>query len=120
MTYLKRALQIAGLIAVGCGSPAMAGRQTGTLAYISADKTFGTGVVTFSVIGGASSDKPACAAGADARWALNVGDNAPANQYIYSLIVSSMSSTFQISVTGTGKCATVSNLEDVAYVEVRK
>lgn len=120
MKYFKRTLQLAVLIAVGFASPAMAGRQTGTMAYISADKTYNTGVVTFSVIGGASSDKPACAAGTDARWALNVGDNAPANQYIYSLIVSSMSSSFQISVTGTGKCTTVSWLEDVAYVEIRK
>jgi hypothetical protein len=120
LKYIRHTLQIVVLIAVGFGSPAMAGRQTGTLAYISADKTYNTGVVTFSVVGGASSDKPACAAGTDARWALNVGDNAPANQYIYSLIVSSMSSSFQISVTGTGKCTTVPYLEDVAYVEVRK
>lgn len=59
-------------------------------------------------------NKPACASTTDKRWALNVGNNNAANQYIYSGILAAMASGWNVYIVGTNSCTTVSNLEDVA------
>lgn len=101
-------------------SSASAGRLEGTVVYVSADRTYGPGTVTVALAAGDITDRPACASAIDKRFVLNVGSNNAANQYIYSALLSAMAAGWKVNVVGTGACQTVSYLEDIAYVEVRK
>ena len=101
-------------------SVAYAGSQLGPIKYISADKTYGTGVVTIDNASDQPINKPSCASGSDKRWALNVGSNSAANQYIYSGALAAMASGWNVNIVGTGACSTVPWLEDIAYIEIRK
>lgn len=101
-------------------SVAYAGRQSGTIKYISADRTYGTGVVTIDISFEQTTSKPPCASGGDKRWALNVGSNSAADQYIYSGALAAMASSWNVTVVGTGACSTVPYLEDIAYIEIKK
>ena len=99
---------------------AAASRQDGTVAYVSADRTFGKGVVTAALTGAAATDRPSCASATDQRWALDISGVDHADQYIYSALLSAMGGGWRITVTGAGTCSTVPYLEDIAYVEVRR
>lgn len=108
------------LVASFAAAPVLAGRQAGSVVYVSADRTFGKGVITFRLAGGAPTEKPSCASADDLRWALNVGSGSTADQYIYSSLLSAMAGGWKVTIVGTGQCSTASWLEDIAYVEVSK
>lgn len=101
-------------------APALAGRQTGSVVSLTADRTFGKGVITFKLAGSAPTEKPSCASADDLRWVLNVGSGSTADQYIYSSLLSAMAGGWKVTIVGTGQCSTASWLEDIAYVEVSK
>ena len=102
-------------IAIGLLStivPATAGTVTGTIQWVIARSTDG---LTYAMINGTSSGKPACAT--QGYWVIE-DENSEAGKKQYAMLLLAQATGATITVVGNNTCTRWSDAEDIEYIEL--